>query len=238
MQVLFEASGVIRVDTVAQLLDVATLLAHQPLPSGRRVAVVGNSSAMGLLVADACAARGLEPAGAPVDVGADGTAADFAAAVRTVVVDPSVDALVVVFVPPLVTGGAEVARVLGEVTAGWERPVVTTFLGSEGVPEQLQRRSGTEVQRGSIPSYPSPERAVLALSLAARYAEWRHRPAGCWATVRQRPCSRRTALSCCRRGGPVAGRRRWLPPMTSGTRSRSSPRSAGCGTAPTSAVCG
>ncbi|MBA2390894.1 MAG: GNAT family N-acetyltransferase [Geodermatophilaceae bacterium] len=178
VQALFESSGVIRVETVSQLLDVATLLAHQPLPTGRTVAVVGNSSALGLLVADACAARGLELAGPPVDVGPDGTAADFAAAVRAVIADPSMDALVVVFVPPLVTSGAEVASALSEVTAGWNRPVVTTFLGSEGIPDQLQVRSGSEIGRGSIPSYPSPERAVLALSLAARYAQWRDRRAG------------------------------------------------------------
>ncbi|MGI8691863.1 MAG: GNAT family N-acetyltransferase [Geodermatophilaceae bacterium] len=178
VQALFESSGVIRVDTVAQLLDVATLLAHQPLPGGRRIAVVSNSSALGLLVADACATSGLALAGPPVDVGSTGAAADFVAAIRTVVDDPLVDALVLVFVPPLVTNGAEVAQVLRDVTADWDRPVVTTFLGSEGVPEQLQLRSGDEVQRGSIPSYPSPERAVHALALAAAYAEWRDRPAG------------------------------------------------------------
>ena len=178
VQALFESAGVIRVDTVAQLLDVATLLAHQPLPTGRRVAVVGNSSALGLLVADACAARGLELTGPPEDVGPAGAAADFASAVGTVVADESVDALVVVFVPPLVSNGAEVAGVLRDATAGWDRPVVATFLGSEGVPAQLQLRVGGEVQRGSIPSYPSPERAVHALSLAAGYAQWRDRPAG------------------------------------------------------------
>ncbi|MBA3524922.1 MAG: GNAT family N-acetyltransferase [Geodermatophilaceae bacterium] len=182
VQALFESAGVIRVETVAQMFDVATLLAHQPLPTGPRVAVVGNSSALALLVADACAARGLEMAGPPVDVGPEGAADSFADAIHGVVAGTTftsgVDALVVLFVPPLVTPGAEVARVLAEQTAGWDRPVVTTFLGSEGVPAQLQRRDGDEVVRGSIPSYPSPERAVLALAHALGYAQWRARPTG------------------------------------------------------------
>lgn len=182
VQTLFESAGVIRVETVAQMFDVATLLAHQPLPTGRRVAVVGNSSALALLVADACAARGLTLAGPPVDVGSEGSPERFAVAVGGVVAGTTypdgVDALVVLFVPPLVTLGAEVARVLSEQTHGWDRPVVTTFLGSEGVPEQLQRRDGEEVVRGSIPSYPSPERAVLALAHAVGYAQWRARPPG------------------------------------------------------------
>lgn len=178
VQALFDAAGVILVDTVAQMFDVATLLAHQPLPLGRRVAVVGNSSAIGVLVADACAANGLEPAGPPVDVGADAAASDFAAAVLVAGEDQTVGALVVVFVPPLVTSGAAVAAALAETTAGWEIPVVTTFLGTEGVPDELQRRQGAEIGRGSIPSYPSPERAVIALARAVRYAEWRERPAG------------------------------------------------------------
>lgn len=179
VQALFDSAGVVRVETVAQMFDVATLLAHQPLPRGARIAVVGNSRALGLLVADACAEHGLELTSPPVDVGSAGTAADFAAALRAAVAEESADALVTVFVPPLAASGEEVARVLAEVTEGWGKPVVSTFLATEGIPEQLQRRGADgEVLRGSIPSYPSPERAVLALARACRYAEWRDRPVG------------------------------------------------------------
>jgi acyl-CoA synthetase (NDP forming)/GNAT superfamily N-acetyltransferase len=207
---LFEASGVIRVETVTQLFDVAQLLAYQPLPTGRRVAVVANSSALGALAADACLAHGLaladpagpepgspepgspEPEGSGPEpaagsampagvhsIGAEATAEEFAEALRTVTGDPRVDALVVVFVPPLASTGEDVARVLATRIAGWDRPVVSTFLAMDGVPEQLRLvgPDGT-VARGSVPSYPSPERAVLALAHAARYAEWRRQPAG------------------------------------------------------------
>ncbi len=113
------------------------------------------------------------------DIGPDATAEDLAVALRTVTGDPQVDALVVVFVPPLAGSGDDVARVLAERTAGWDRPVVSTFLAMDGVPEQLRRtRPDGTAARGSIPSYPSPERAVLALANVVRYAEWRRRPAG------------------------------------------------------------
>ena len=56
---MFRQAGVIQVDTLDEMFDVAQLLAHQPLPRGRRVAIVGNSDALGLLAADAAAAVGL-----------------------------------------------------------------------------------------------------------------------------------------------------------------------------------
>ncbi|CAN5285524.1 bifunctional GNAT family N-acetyltransferase/acetate--CoA ligase family protein [soil metagenome] len=179
VQALFDSAGVIRVETVAQMFDVGVLLAHQPLPAGRRIAVVGNSSALGMLVADACAEQGLDLAFAPVDIGPEGTAEDFHTALLGATADPTADALVAVFVPPLATSGAEVAQVLAEVAAEWGKPVSSTFLAMEGVPALLQRLGDKgEVLRGSVPSYPSPERAVHALARACRYAEWRDRPVG------------------------------------------------------------
>ena len=180
VQAIFEASGVIRVETLTGLFDVAQLLAYQPLPAGRRVAAVTNSSALGVLVADACRGAGLDVAGEPADVGPHGTVADFAAALRAAV--DGADAVVAVFVPPLATTGAAYAQALADVAAeAAERdiPVLSTFLGTEGVPAPL-RRLGPDgaVIRGSVPSYPTPERAVRAFARVAGYAEWRRRPAG------------------------------------------------------------
>ena len=73
---MFRQAGVIQVDTLDEMFDVAQLLAHQPLPRGRRVAVVGNSDALGLLAADAAAAVGLV-VNKSVALGADATAEDF-----------------------------------------------------------------------------------------------------------------------------------------------------------------
>jgi acyl-CoA synthetase (NDP forming) len=178
VQALFERSGVIRVDTLTELFDVAQLLAYQPLPPGSRVATVTNSSALGVLVADACAAAGLDGV-ATVDVGPDADVPTFMAGVRDAI--DRADALVAVFAPALATPGDDYAQALAEIAATSRVPVLTTFLGTEGVPAPL-RRSGDdrpgEALRGSVPSYPTPERAVRALAAATRYAAWRRRPTG------------------------------------------------------------
>jgi acyl-CoA synthetase (NDP forming) len=181
VQALFEQAGVIRVETIAQLFDTALLLAHQPLPRGGRVAVVGNSSAIGVLAADAALGQGLELAGVQVDVGASAGPDVLADAVRAALRSDDVDALVVVFVPPLSTPGAAYARALRDAAEeeGRHKPIVSTFLATEGIPAELAvPGSDGSPARGSIPSYPSPERAVAALGRATRYAQWRSAPQG------------------------------------------------------------
>jgi len=177
VQALFEQAGVIRVESLDQLFDTALLLANQPLAAGERVAVVGNSTAIGLLAADTILAQNLRLAADPVDTGVDASPEAFAAAVRAVLHREDVDALVIVFVPPLAVPGAAYARALRAVVdedpAG-AKPIVSTFLAVEGVPAELAvpGPDGTPGY-GSVPSYPSPERAVLALTRAIRYARWR-----------------------------------------------------------------
>jgi acyl-CoA synthetase (NDP forming)/GNAT superfamily N-acetyltransferase len=181
VQALFEQAGVVRVDTLAQLFDTALLFAHQPLPAGPRVGIVGNSSAIGLLAADTAYAQGLRLAFDPVDVGPQASPDEFAAAVREALASPDADALVVVFVPPLAIPGTAYARALREagVEMGKEKPIVSTFLAAEGVPAELAVLSEDGAPtRGSVPSYPSPERAVNALARVIRYAAWRERPQG------------------------------------------------------------
>ncbi|WNV74011.1 bifunctional GNAT family N-acetyltransferase/acetate--CoA ligase family protein [Geodermatophilus sp. DSM 44513] len=177
---LFASAGVIRVETLAQLFDVGTLLAHQPLPAGDRVAVVGNSTAMGWLVSDAVLEQGMRLAHeAPTDIGADGSAERFRAALQGAVDDDTVDAVVAVFLPPVSRGAAEYGRALRDVATGADKPVVATFLSSEGVPVELAvpGEDGTPA-RGSVPSFSTPERAVIALARMVQYAAWRRRPVG------------------------------------------------------------
>jgi acyl-CoA synthetase (NDP forming)/GNAT superfamily N-acetyltransferase len=183
VQAVFEQAGVIRVESLAELFDTALLLAHQPLPGGSRVAVVGNSTAIGVLAADSALAQGLELAGEPVDVGAQAGPAMFAAAVRDTLLDDDVDALIVVFVPPIAVPGTAYARELREAVAdlpeSQQKPIVSTFLAAEGVPAELAMPGPYGAPgRGSIPSYPTPERAAVALARATRYARWRSAPRG------------------------------------------------------------
>jgi acyl-CoA synthetase (NDP forming)/RimJ/RimL family protein N-acetyltransferase len=180
LEALFEASGVIRVDRLDELFDVAQLAAHQPLPAGRRVAIVGNSSALGILAAEACQAAGLQVAtGYPADLGPSATPREFSAALGAAVADPRADAVLIVFSPVsgvAGTGYAEAIRAAGESSPV---PVLSSFLAATGIPELL--RSGASPGspgRGSVPSYRSVEAAVRALARIARYAEWRREPPG------------------------------------------------------------
>ncbi|MDD7936801.1 bifunctional GNAT family N-acetyltransferase/acetate--CoA ligase family protein [Actinomycetospora lutea] len=176
---VFDQSGVIRVDSVDELFDAAQLLAHQPLPPGPRVGIVGNSTALGILAADVVLAQGLFLARDPVDLGTAAGPEELRAAVADLLADDQCDSLVVVFVPAITTDPTDHARALADAVRGAEKPVVSTFLASEGVPEVLTVADGhAGPGRGSIPSYPSPERAVLALSRAVRYTQWRSRPVG------------------------------------------------------------
>lgn len=189
---LFRQTGVIRTDRLEEMFDVAALLTSQPPPKGRRVAILTNAGGPGILCADACEAEGLEiPAlsdqtqaalrailpleasvGNPVDMIASASAAQYQDAMRIIGNDAHIDALVVIFVPPLVTKPGDVARAI--VTGAREfagvKPVLTVFMQARGVPDELR---SSDLR---LPSYAFPEDAASALARVARYAEWRARP--------------------------------------------------------------
>jgi len=212
VRALFEAAGVVRVETVDELLDVAILLAHQPLPEGGRVAVVTNSTALGLLAADALPSSGLTlSARGVVDVGPQAPADTFERAVRDAIADPDVQAVAAVFVPPMTVPGPRVAEVLAQAAASGGKPVVSTFYATAGVPEAL-RRVGPDggTARGSVPSYPSPEAAIRALGRAAGYARWRRRAPGAVPDLagvdrRAAQATVQRLLSASGRGAPAGG---------------------------------
>ncbi|MER6914102.1 GNAT family N-acetyltransferase [Streptomyces sp. NPDC000594] len=95
---LLRQAGVIRVDTVTELIDAGVLLAGQPLPAGPRVAILGNSESLGLLTYDACLAEGLRPQ-PPLDLTTEATPADFRAALSRALADEGCDAVVVTAIP-------------------------------------------------------------------------------------------------------------------------------------------
>jgi acyl-CoA synthetase (NDP forming)/RimJ/RimL family protein N-acetyltransferase len=180
---LFRGAGVIRVATIHAMFDVGALVAHQPLPAGRRVAIVGNSDALALLATDACAEAGLEVVEEPRRLRADATGADFAAALEELFARDDVDSVVALFLPLLATPDDEVSGVLARAAGSSNKTVVSTFLGMHGVPEALRATSGPdgsvpEISERSVPSYSTPEDAVRALAAVTDYARWRATPAG------------------------------------------------------------
>ncbi|MFY9609874.1 MAG: GNAT family N-acetyltransferase [Blastocatellia bacterium] len=189
---LFRQAGVIRTDTLEELFDVASLLANQPIPKGRRIGIITNSGGPAILCADACEDEGLivpmladesrtqlraflpveGSVANPVDMIASATAEDYRKSIAVVAEDPNVDALVVIFTPPLVTRAEDVARAIVEAVRGFKssKPVVTVFLSARGVPEELKTLDLR------VPSFAFPEAAATALARVARYGEWRERP--------------------------------------------------------------
>jgi acyl-CoA synthetase (NDP forming) len=180
---------VIRVDTTEELFDTAMLLAAQPVPKGRRVAIVTNAGGPGILATDACESRGLELARLsdetvarlgsflppeaslhnPVDMIASATADHYRQAVEAVLDDPAVDSLLVIFVPPLMIETLDVARGIGEAASGAFKPIVTCYMGTHGFPDGLR----ADAEGGArIPSYRFPEAAAKALSRVTTYGEW------------------------------------------------------------------
>ncbi|MBI4467885.1 MAG: acetate--CoA ligase family protein, partial [Acidobacteria bacterium] len=186
---LFRQAGVIRTNTMEELFDVAVLLAHQPLPAGRRVAVLTNAGGPGILAADECEGRGLQlpplsdqtvaelrsflPAAAsvanPVDMLASAPPEHFVRAMKALLRDGRVDSLIVIFIPPLITDPDEVAAAIVEgATSAGPKPVLATFMSARGAPDVLS----------NIPSYVFPEAAAAALATVTTYGEWRRRPLG------------------------------------------------------------
>jgi len=192
---LFGSAGVVRVDTLAQLFETGQLLALQPLPAGRRVGIVGTSSALAALAADACRANGLEVpelpddvraalhalAGTtetanPVDLGPLTRPEQLQAALRLVAGSGQVDALLALVTPHPDEQG--LAQVLLDLSLEGPLPLLASYLGVDGVPRELAVPSLDALGLGSVPSYASPEAAALALARAASYAQWRARPQG------------------------------------------------------------
>jgi acetyl coenzyme A synthetase (ADP forming)-like protein len=188
---LFEQAGVIRTETLAELLDVASLLASQPLPAGPRVGILTNAGGPGIMCADACEAVGLEvpelperlraalavqlPAAAglanPVDMIATATAEQYRRSIATLSAWDGIDALIVIFIRPLLTRAEEVAGAVRAALGKMERriPVQAVFMSS-GDREAM-------AAGGGIPTYVYPEDAARTLGRAMKHVRWRARPA-------------------------------------------------------------
>ena len=177
---MFEQAGVIQVDSLGQLYDVAGLLAFQPLPSGRRVAVVGNSDALAVLAADACEGAGLEVVGRPTTLKHDATPQELARALAAVLDDPAVDSVVVTHIPMLGMHGRPWERVVAETVVRGTKPVVAVLVAAEDESGLIPPPGGADEmpEHGSVPFYGTVEEAVVALQRVTRYSEWRSRELG------------------------------------------------------------
>jgi acetate---CoA ligase (ADP-forming) len=190
---LFHEAGVLRVDTLEELLDATSLLSTQPLPRGRNVAVLTNAGGLGILCADACEGVGLTlpaldaatveelravlPAEAstsnPVDMLGSAVGSTYADVLPVLLRDPGIDSVIVLFVPPVVAGADEIAAAIAEAVGsedGSEKPVLACVISAGGIPERLLS--------APVAAFSFPESAARALGRAADRAEWLRAPQG------------------------------------------------------------
>ena len=190
---LFEQTGVLRVDTVEELFDVAQVLSTQPIPKGDRVVVVTNAGGPGILATDALVNHGMEmPAlststvkklktfisaeasfSNPMDMVAGAGPAEFRRTLDCVKKDRRYDSIVPIFVPPVTLDELEVARSIQEALVGTEKTVMACFMGSG-----LSSPGMDYLRSHGIPVYIFPEAVAKALAMISRYRDRISRPRG------------------------------------------------------------
>ena len=188
---LFRQAGVIRADTLGELLDTATLLNSQPAPAGNRVAIVTNGGGPGILCADACYADGLAvpelstalqarlrkflspdaSAANPVDMIASASAADYRKALELLAKSGECDAIVTIFVPALQTTAQQVADEVDDFAE--HNPAITVAAAYMDQAAPLPAKGTHAAARFDL-----PENAIRALAAAAGWSAWRQRPSG------------------------------------------------------------
>ncbi|WP_328552983.1 bifunctional acetate--CoA ligase family protein/GNAT family N-acetyltransferase [Streptomyces sp. NBC_00358] len=146
---LLRQAGVIRVDTITELVDAGLLLARQPLPRGPRVAILGNSESLGLLTYDACLAEGLRPL-PPLDLTTAASAEDFHRALSQALADDGCDAVVVTAIPAVgETSAADAAlaeALRSSAAAAPAKPVLVVHVELGGLAEALSAAVSTAPQ--------------------------------------------------------------------------------------------
>ncbi|MEU9932111.1 MULTISPECIES: bifunctional acetate--CoA ligase family protein/GNAT family N-acetyltransferase [Streptomyces] len=169
---LMRQAGVIRVDTVTEMVDAGLLLAGQPLPAGPRVAILGNSESLGLLTYDACLAEGLRPR-PPIDLTTAASPQDFRDALAEALADGTCDAVIVTAIPwvgengEAETGDGQVlaAALHKAVAGGSAKPVAVVHVEIGGLAEALAAASSTAAPRPRTVT-PAADRPQLATTLS------------------------------------------------------------------------
>ncbi len=187
----FKRAGVVRAEDFESLFDYAMAFATQPLPKGRRVCVITNAGGPGIMAADAVENLGMKlepltpevaeavraklpPAASvanPVDVLGDADPERYAMALKAILADEKVDAVVVILTPQAMSNPEATADAIIAAAREGGKPVLACFMGGSDV--LGARRKFVDA---GVPDYTAPERAVGALKAMMDYALWRNRP--------------------------------------------------------------
>jgi acetyltransferase len=189
--VVFDRYGILRANTTEELFDWARALAWCPPLKGNQVAVLTNAGGPGILAVDAIEASGLRLAtlsiatttalkefllphasfSNPIDMLASAGPREYAEALRILLTDDGVDAVLVICVPPPIEDPALVAQAVADVGQAATRPVVVAVMGEATVRDALQALRAVR-----LTDYRFPERAASALGALWRHVQWQARP--------------------------------------------------------------
>ncbi len=191
---LFEQCGVLRVNTVERLFDLAQAFAKQPIPKGKRVAVLTNAGGPGIMATDAVVSVGMEMAtlskgsvnklreflspeasfSNPLDMIASANEEGYYKSLKIMLDDDGIDAVIVIFVHPVHINAKGIAKSIIDASAKHDdKPVLCVFMGKKdedsGIPA---------LQRAGLPTYQFPESAAIALASMEKYYRIKNRPEG------------------------------------------------------------
>lgn len=181
----FRRVGVLRVDTIAELFDMAEVLGKQPRPRGPRLAIITNAGGPAALATDMLIRSGGEIAalsdesrrsldalvplhwsrGNPVDLLGDADAERYARALEIVARDPGNDGVLAILTPQAMTDAAATARRLSAFAALEGKPLLASWMGAESVAE-----GNAILNRTNIPTYAFPDTAARAFASMWRYS--------------------------------------------------------------------
>ncbi len=187
---LLAQCGVQRADSVEELFDAALAFSKAPLPRGNRVAILTNAGGPGIIIADACEACGLDVAplseesqaklreilpeeasvSNPVDMIASASPEQVERAMRIIVADDGIDAVIASYVP-LALEAPLVARAIRNGAGDTDKPVMAVLMSKRGLPQGM-----AELQESTIPAYRFPESAARALGAMWKHSRWHKRP--------------------------------------------------------------
>ncbi|MGP6191847.1 MAG: bifunctional acetate--CoA ligase family protein/GNAT family N-acetyltransferase [Vulcanimicrobiaceae bacterium] len=180
----FERSGLLRVDSIEELFSMTAVLAMQPRPAGKRLAIVTNAGAPGVLATNALVEGGGETAslgraalaaldailpsywshGDPVDIFGDATPERYAKTIEIVRADPNNDGLLVTYAPHGNATAVEVAECVANLAKTPRKPLLASWMGGDEV------KAGSEIlERAGIPSFAYPDAAARIFNLMWRY---------------------------------------------------------------------
>ncbi len=186
LEAAFRRVGVLRVNTIGELFNMAELLAKQPRPRGSRLAIVTNAGGPGALATDALVSGGGQVAplsqktiaelntflpphwshGNPVDVLGDADATRYARAVELAAQDPQSDGVLVILTPQAMTDAKGTAEAMRALTLPPGKPVLASWMGGPGVAPGV-----AALNAAGIPTFDYPDTAARAFARMWRYSD-------------------------------------------------------------------